>query len=205
MKIKNVSTGIVAINDIPGANGNLGLTIQGQAEVLIFDEDAEKSAELASLMASGLITKLSGEEPLDAGAAADGTGDAAAASAAAAVADGKAVTAQATADAALPKAGGTMTGAIAMGGFGVTGLPAPVLASDAARKDEVDLKAAKTTAAVEADALATVVVAVGPASAAYVQAEVQAVADLANDLKAKYDAAILLINELKAKLNTMNA
>jgi len=42
------------------------------------------------------------------------------------------------AEGALPKTGGTMEGAIAMGGNGLTGLPAPQEASDAATKAYVD-------------------------------------------------------------------
>lgn len=49
-----------------------------------------------------------------------------------------AATAQSTADAALPKAGGTMTGAIAMGNNKITGLGTPTAAADAATKDYVD-------------------------------------------------------------------
>ena len=49
-----------------------------------------------------------------------------------------AATAQTTADAALPKAGGTMTGAIAMGSNKITGLGTPTAAADAATKDYVD-------------------------------------------------------------------
>jgi hypothetical protein len=49
-----------------------------------------------------------------------------------------AATAQSTADAALPKAGGTMSGAIAMGGSKITGLGTPTDAGDAATKSYVD-------------------------------------------------------------------
>jgi hypothetical protein len=49
-----------------------------------------------------------------------------------------AATAQSTADAALPKAGGTMSGAIAMGNNKITGLATPTDAGDAATKSYVD-------------------------------------------------------------------
>jgi len=49
-----------------------------------------------------------------------------------------AATAQSTADAALPKAGGTMSGAIAMGNNKITGLGTPTDAGDAATKSYVD-------------------------------------------------------------------
>jgi len=49
-----------------------------------------------------------------------------------------AATAQTTADAALPKAGGTMSGVIAMGNNKITGLGTPTGAADAATKDYVD-------------------------------------------------------------------
>ena len=59
--------------------------------------------------------------------------------------------AQATADNALPKAGGDMTGSIAMGGNKVTGLGAPADSADAATKQYVDdQKAVSTTATLSA-------------------------------------------------------
>jgi hypothetical protein len=51
----------------------------------------------------------------------------------------------------LPLTGGTMTGAIAMGGFGITGLPLGT-GTAAARQQELDLKAAIAAPALTGDA-----------------------------------------------------
>jgi len=68
-------------------------------------------------------------------------------------ADGKAVTAQNTANAALPKAGGTMTGPIAMGNKKVTGLGAPTADADATTRkwvqDAINAAIDTTTTAVK--------------------------------------------------------
>lgn len=66
-------------------------------------------------------------------------------------------------------------------------------------------KADKESAVAAADATVTAVGSAGAISGAFSQVEVQAVADLANDLKAKYDDAVTLINELKTKLDSMNS
>lgn len=55
-----------------------------------------------------------------------------------------------TAEAALPKSGGTMTGDIAMGGNKVIGLAGPSADSDAATKQYVDGRKATATAALNA-------------------------------------------------------
>lgn len=65
-------------------------------------------------------------------------------------------------------------------------------------------KADKGAAIVAADSAATAIADAGAASASYVQAEHQEVVDLANDLKAKYNAMVTLVNELKTTLDGMN-
>ena len=66
-------------------------------------------------------------------------------------ADNAQTAAQTAADNALPKAGGDMTGGIAMGGNKVTGLGAPADSADAATKQYVDdQKAVSTTATLSA-------------------------------------------------------
>ena len=64
-----------------------------------------------------------------------------AAGTAAANAASAASAAQQTAAAALPKAGGTMTGAVDMGGNKITNVGAPSASTDIVRKQELDLKA----------------------------------------------------------------
>lgn len=71
MKIKNISNSIITIQDLPGAQGGAGLILPPGAEALIYDEDAEKSTQLASLMTAGLISKMSAAEPSDGGINAD--------------------------------------------------------------------------------------------------------------------------------------
>lgn len=66
-------------------------------------------------------------------------------------------------------------------------------------------KAKKDEATAEAAAEVSAVAAAGDASASYVQAELQAAVDLANDLKAKYDAMVVLVNEMQVILDKMNA
>ena len=58
--------------------------------------------------------------------------------------DAAAVAAQSTADAALPKSGGTMSGAIAMGSNKVTGLAAASTNGDAVRYEQAVMKAGDT-------------------------------------------------------------
>ena len=214
-KIKNVSTKLLIIG--PGGPGQpeswlpagQQLVLAPDAEKVLFDEDLERSPGLKAAMVAGDVTKLSDEEPTDGSPNADP--DAAGLAANAVLKDGSVA----------------MEADLDLDGFKVVGLAAGSATGDAARYDEVVLKAAKTTAVVAADVSATaaadaVVTAVADAavqSVAYVQADVQSIADLANDLKVHYNASVTLMNELKAdlaearalanelksKLNTMNA
>jgi len=82
------------------------------------------------------------------------------------------------------------------------GATAPVKGSAIAAPDSVAVVAPDNAVTAVAASEATAVADSGPASVAYTQAEVQAVMDLANDLKAKYNAAVSLINELKGLVDT---
>jgi len=70
MKIKNVSSSNLAIPEIKDNQG-AGLTLSPGAEVIIYDEDAEKSPSLASYITSGYVQKTGTEEPGDSSATAD--------------------------------------------------------------------------------------------------------------------------------------
>lgn len=59
-------------------------------------------------------------------------------------------------------------------------------------------------AVVAASAVTEAVVDAATQSGSYVQADVQSIATLVNDLKAKYNAMVTLTNELKTKLNATN-
>lgn len=66
MKIQNTTSGDIAFSDlrIP----SLGLAqpiIEAGATVLVYNDQAEKSAQLAALILAGSIVKLSNEEPSD--------------------------------------------------------------------------------------------------------------------------------------------
>jgi hypothetical protein len=63
MQITNVSQSIVNITDMPGGETGQGLTLQPGAVALVFDKDADASVQLASLMASDLVTKTGTAEP----------------------------------------------------------------------------------------------------------------------------------------------
>lgn len=78
--------------------------------------------------------------------------------------------------------------------------------NDGTSVGDVDLtsKADKVAAVAAASSAATAVADAAVQTGAYVQADVQSIADLANDLKAKYNAMVTLVNELKTKMNSMN-
>lgn len=88
-----------------------------------------------------------------------------------------------------------------------TGGPNEVTAADlkVALDTTIPALAPKDTAAVEPDAVVSSQADAATQTGSYVQADVQSIADLANDLKAKYNLAVALLNELKGILNTMNA
>lgn len=62
MRIKNVTTGNIIISDLPNGQG-FGVSVPTLVEVLIFNEDAEKSVQLGSFLDAGLIVNLGPEEP----------------------------------------------------------------------------------------------------------------------------------------------
>ncbi len=66
-------------------------------------------------------------------------------------------------------------------------------------------KATKSTAIVASDSVVTVVADANVQTGSYVQVDVESIRTLANDLKAKYNAAVTLINELKIRIDVMNA
>jgi len=59
----------------PGIGPGQSLVINPNADVLVYNEDLEKSAALQSLLDSGKLTKISEEEPLDATSVADESQD----------------------------------------------------------------------------------------------------------------------------------
>ena len=76
---------------------------------------------------------------------------------------------------------------------------------DGASQDTaIGLKATKSVAIVAGDSVVTAVVDAPVQTASYVQADVEAIRALANDLKAKYNVAVTLINELKTRIDVMN-
>ena len=81
--------------------------------------------------------------------------------------------------------------------------PTPTTVLEALEQLNSD-KSARTTEIVTTDVVVTSVVAASVQTAAYVQADVESIAALANDLKSKYDTLVALTNELKATINAMN-
>ena len=79
------------------------------------------------------------------------------------------------------------------------------LADAVAKKHDASLQALKNVATVEAVSAVTAIADASAVDNAYDQTEVQAIVDLANDLKAKYNAAVVLINEMKTIIDAMNA
>ena len=61
MKLKNVSTSTISFGDL-SLNG-VPVSLAPLAEVIVYDEDAEKSTGLASLMNAGIITQTGNDEP----------------------------------------------------------------------------------------------------------------------------------------------
>lgn len=62
MRIRNITTGNIIIGDLPNGQG-FGVSVPTQVEVLIFNEDAEKSKQLGSFLVDGSILSLGPEEP----------------------------------------------------------------------------------------------------------------------------------------------
>jgi len=87
--------------------------------------------------------------------------------------------------------------------------PAPLIAShntdEAAHSTEFGNKAAKTASVAASNAAATSAPAANVQTGSYVQADVESIRTLANDLQTQYDGSVTLINELKTKMDTMNA
>jgi len=71
MQITNSSSAIVTISDMPGGQSGQGLTIQPGASITVYDQDADRSAQLASLLTSGALTKSGSLEPSSGSASGD--------------------------------------------------------------------------------------------------------------------------------------
>lgn len=63
MRIKNNTSGHIIIGDLPNSQGGFGVSLPAQVEILIFNEDAEKSVQLGSFLTSGVVLNLGTEEP----------------------------------------------------------------------------------------------------------------------------------------------
>jgi hypothetical protein len=69
MKIKNKSTSVVVLPDLrfcdPRGFVQIGVRLLPGQEIVVFDEDAERSVSLLGLIADGVIEKTGEEEPLE--------------------------------------------------------------------------------------------------------------------------------------------
>lgn len=63
MIIQNVTTGLIQISDLPGAQQGASFSLGAGLTAIIFDEDAEKSAQLQSFLDGGQIVKVGDAEP----------------------------------------------------------------------------------------------------------------------------------------------
>jgi hypothetical protein len=63
MKIQNTTTGVIIIADLPGPQGGSGLSIPPGIILTIYNEDAEKSVQLGSLLSAGALVNLGPDEP----------------------------------------------------------------------------------------------------------------------------------------------
>jgi len=63
MRIRNVTNGLIIISDLPNTQGGSDLSIPAHVEVLLYNEDAEKSRQLGSFLTSGALVNLGVEEP----------------------------------------------------------------------------------------------------------------------------------------------
>ncbi|HWZ29183.1 MAG TPA: hypothetical protein VNX15_11500, partial [Gemmatimonadales bacterium] len=145
MQIQNMTTGPIFISDMPGAQSGSPLVLPPGAVTTVFDADAAKSTQLNSFLLAGVVTNVGNNEPSTGTPV--GTTPAADVTAELAANTSNDATVAAIASAALSRAGGTMTGAIAMGGNKVTGLGAPSASGDAARKADSDAALALAGAA----------------------------------------------------------
>ena len=79
-----------------------------------------------------------------------------------------------------------------------------ILSLDTQISDLLISKALKKDLVITEDLTISAIADASVQSASYVQIDVQSIADLVNDLKAKVNTATTLVNELKAKVNEMN-
>jgi hypothetical protein len=63
MKLLNTTTGVIIISDLPNVQGGSGLVIPPGVLTTIYNEDAEKSQQLGSLLASGALSNVGPDEP----------------------------------------------------------------------------------------------------------------------------------------------